>query len=190
MENQQEAPDLLAVVTRNICNQLIAFQEAIATRAENPGVPTRQEIALQCKLINCLDKLRRLQGRTTKAKKENGENKAVTPGADMDSVNKSIPSHLAHSSHSTAFKEVSEQDFTDYKHILGTFGKLPETSKVRFRGRYVNARWLEYNLLQYCLPATSRQFIADAQTVLSTINHKDTQNKITEYLEAAVRVAA
>ena len=180
----------------NLCNQLIAFQDAIATRTENPGVPNQHEITLQCKLINCLDKLRRFHGRTTKAKKEKTTNEASTQEFGNETEigivsDNAIPSHFSHiPSHSSTLAPVSQQDFTDYKHLLGHFGKLTNTSQIRFRGRYVNAQWLEYNLFQYCLPAPDRRFIHDTQTLLTTINHQTTQERIAEYLKTVGRVAA
>ena len=58
-----------AMIADNICIQLIAFQKAIATRPEGEQFPTPQEINLQCKLINCLDKLKKYpsKGQTIQA---------------------------------------------------------------------------------------------------------------------------
>ncbi len=50
----------LAVMALNICNQVIAFQNAIAARDEGQRYPTEKETGLLCKLINCLDKLKRI----------------------------------------------------------------------------------------------------------------------------------
>ncbi len=54
-----------AMIATNICNQIVAFQNAIASREEGNRFPTMQEVNLLCKLINCLEKLKRFTKQTT-----------------------------------------------------------------------------------------------------------------------------
>ena len=46
-------------IADNLCSQIIEFQNSIAARGPGQRFPTPQEINLQCKLINCLDKLKK-----------------------------------------------------------------------------------------------------------------------------------
>ncbi len=48
------------LIALNICTQIIAFQESISKRESGLRFPTLQETGMLCKLINCLDKLRKL----------------------------------------------------------------------------------------------------------------------------------
>ncbi len=61
-----------AIIAGNICNQIIEFQNAIATRAEGSRFPTMQEVGLLCKLINCLDKLKKFTKQTVATQALNG----------------------------------------------------------------------------------------------------------------------
>ncbi len=48
------------LIALNLCTQLLAFQESITKRESGAQFPTIQETGMLCKLINCLDKLRKL----------------------------------------------------------------------------------------------------------------------------------
>ncbi len=48
------------LIALNICTQLLAFQESITKRESGAQFPTMQETGMLVKLINCLDKLRKL----------------------------------------------------------------------------------------------------------------------------------
>ncbi len=48
------------LIALNICTQIIAFQNSISGRESGLRFPTLQETGMLCKLINCLDKLRKL----------------------------------------------------------------------------------------------------------------------------------
>src|SRR4051812_16448630 len=62
----------LAVMAMNLCNQVIAFQNAIAAREEGSRYPTEKETDLICKLVNCLDKLKKLAAPHKTQKAMNG----------------------------------------------------------------------------------------------------------------------
>ena len=235
-QQREEEQSMTSLAANNICQQLLAFQQAIATRLENPGVPSIQEINVQCKLINCLDKLRRHSARQAKAtyaitdflhfvaKDDENLGEAIYDKYTLYTAknisrkpviaNDKTPSDAVQEALSaTSLPETqpvktgnepetewespyiegapfSEQDFNDYKHLLGNFGKLYNGSQIKFRGRYVVTQWLEYNLYQYCLPAGQRKFINDAKQILRYIDHKTTQEKIRLYLEQQKNRAA
>ncbi len=48
------------LIALNICTQILAFQESITRRASDAQFPTMQETGMLVKLVNCLDKLRKL----------------------------------------------------------------------------------------------------------------------------------
>jgi transposase len=80
---------------------------------------------------------------------------------------------------------ITEQDFKDYKHLLSTTGNITDKHTTRFRGRFVNTRWLQYNLLQYCLPPTERRFIGDARKVLAETDPSVICQQIAQYLTSS-----
>lgn len=84
---------------------------------------------------------------------------------------------------------ITEQDFKDYKHLLNTTSNITDKHTTRFRGRFVNTRWLQYNLLQYCLPPADRRFIGDARKVLAETDPILIQQQVTAYLNTAKAAA-
>ena len=78
---------------------------------------------------------------------------------------------------------VTQRDFEQYGHQLGKgiFANLTDKTTIRFNGRYVNARWLEYNLYQYCLPLEQRYFIEDARDVIAYVAASDMREKVKDY---------
>ena len=53
-----------AIIVANICNQILEFQASISARTEGSRFPSMQEVGLLCKLINCLDKLKKFTKQT------------------------------------------------------------------------------------------------------------------------------
>ena len=228
-QQREEEQSMTTLAANSICMQLIAFQQAIATRTDNRGVPNAVEINLQCKLINCLDKLRRHSSRQAKATyaitdflhfvnrddqqlgdtmfnkyslytQKNSSRKTANVQNDS-ALNIALDTSPATNEQEmqpvkTGNKPVnepppiSEQDYKDYKHILGNFGKLADNGQIKFRGRYVNAKWLEYNLFQYTMLPAQRRFINDFNTIIKEIDHKQTQDNIKAYLTQLQRAAA
>ena len=183
----------IETIIENICGQLIAFQHTIATKPEDTGIPTLAEINMQCRLINCIDKLRRYHAKLVKAAVTDDEQENLM--MEMPSVPPLINNtHIADTEEleidtkndmnfgiSNQYIPFSERDFIDYRHLMGTFGKVTDTCTVKFRGRYVNAKWLEYNLFQYTRPFQDRRFISDAQFIASEIDYNGLQEAITLY---------
>ena len=168
----------IEAIMQSICNQLISFQQQIADREENKGIPTAQEINMQCKLINCIDKLRRhhsalLKAASAAARDENARIAAVTEAnAGNDEVIR-----------------VTEDDFIYYRFFLGNFGHPDENTTIRFKGGYVSIKWLEYNLYQYCLPPEERRFIYHTRQA-GEIDYRDLRQKIRDYNDRQESLAA
>lgn len=165
--------ETFAIISRNICTQLIALQKSIDAREEGQRHPSPQDIAMQCKLIGCLDKLRRLSGEKVLAKV-----RRPAPQAEQAEPHQEQTTTVQ----AKEASPITEQDFKEYKHLLSTFKQLRDTDTIRFRGRYVNCKWLQYNLLQYCLPVADRTFIGDARRVIAEVNYAATQEMAKQYL--------
>ena len=164
----------IEAIMQNICSQLISFQQQIAEREENKGIPTAQEINMQCKLINCIDKLRRYHSGLAKAARAAdtaiGGNSVATAEAQPAGEETNIGSF-----------EVTEDDFAVYGPMMGEFGHLKEHTTIRFKGGYVTVKWLEYNLYQYCLPPAERRFIYSESQVAREVDYTNLQQKIRAY---------
>ena len=223
METQQENTSAFSIISENICSQLIAFQEVIASREEGNRYPTAQEINLQCKLINCLDKLRRQMVRqqaesnvkgflcfVSKGSKELGATlrqkyadyqaskhqitagvaappeepgqRNVSPQAQEEPVREPL--------HSGSTTPVSERDFREYRHLISQFSDGPDSEQFYFHGRYVNAKWLGYNLFQYTLPVHERSFTNSVEEAVSEVNQQSFQMQVIRYYCSQPNVAA
>ncbi len=170
----QSLTESFTLISRNICIQLVALQKAINARDEGHRHPTPQDIAMQHKLIGCLDKLRRLSGEKVSAK----NNRTNLPKKDDErQPSMDQPQNVTESS------PITEHDFKDYNHLLYTLHSLRDTDTIRFRGRLVNTKWLQYNLLQYCLPPAERKFIGDARRVIAEVNYNETQEKAKQLMQ-------
>ena len=228
---REEATNTIAQIASSLCQQLIAFQQSIMTRAELPGIPTLQDINLQGRLINMLDKLRRYQGKGQAnnaltgfmhfvagsdenlvgllfdkyaeytEKKNTGNRSPKTDETHSESTSSalsgSVPEPVKtgntpeiNSQMRNPVPIITEEEFRDKKHMLARFDGILPDSRVIFRNGYVNAMWLEYNMLQHFLPVDERNFIADAEDVIKHIDHKATQAKIRQYLNGQMDVAA
>ena len=174
----------IEAIMQNICSQLISFQQQIAEREENKGIPTAQEINMQCKLINCIDKLRRYHSVLAKAAR------AAEPARAEHSIAANTATQATGGNTNNGSFDVTEDDFAVYGSLMGDFGHLKEHTTIRFKGGYVTVKWLEYNLYQYCLPPAERRFILSESQVASEVDYNDLQQKITEYNRRQDSVAA
>ena len=192
----------IETIIENICGQLIAFQQAIATKADEPGIPTLPEINMQCRLINCIDKLRRYHARLVKAAIEEGKQEDQMPElspihtimnnahiADREELEQDTENDIEYGMPGQ-YTPFSPRDFIDNRHLMGTFGKVTDTCMVKFKGRFVNTKWLEYNLFQYTRPMPDRRFIRETQFVASEIDYKDLQEQIVLYKKRIRSTAA
>lgn len=152
-------------IINNFVSQLLAVQAQIMER-EQP-IPTLQELNLQVKLINAIDKMQRIIDR--KARKDAKEAKAAqanatkslvlaaTPSGDQEYINGDPP-------------PISSADFEKYQLLLLEEVAGNNDTMVRFGDGYVNRKWLVYNLFQYCLPVADRLFINNVARFRKNIN--------------------
>lgn len=173
-------------IAENFCLQLIAIQKSINTRPDGLQSPTTEETMMQCKLINCLDKIRRFSGRTVPRKTNKSEEIKTTPVTAAVAV---TPRKEITTIAQQEMVPVSEQDFEDYQYVLGNIGFVEDDSTITFRNNFVNAKWLEYNLFQYCLPVASRHFINDVNEVLETIDYETLRQTIRAWKKSLERAA-
>ena len=242
MEKQQLIAGNIELISLNICNQLIAFQQSIAQREEGQRFPTPQELNVQCKHINCLDKMGKYlakmqakkavtgfltfigrqdkalskkllqqyaeyaaEGETQEPLSETQQNKQEQPQPAQESPNLTgqveqdaflqalAAANEPGSGQSVANQEpapVTEQDFTDYRNLIGEFKNSPNNTQVNFRGAMVSAKWLEYNLFQYTLPPSERRFINDVTEATTEANKRAFFEKTERYFYELVNVAA
>ncbi len=60
--------DTLTTIAQNICNQLLAFQNTIEARPPQERYPSAPELNMLCKMLNCLEKIKRMQKAATPAR--------------------------------------------------------------------------------------------------------------------------
>lgn len=182
-------PDLLTTIAQKLANQIIAFQQSIEARPAGLQFPTMQEANQQHKLITCLLRLVKQPARPRKEKVQDPSdiaalnswattvNDIFSMPTESDLPMKDVPPKIAPPA-------ITARDFEQYGHLLGksSFANLTDKTTIKFNGRYVNAKWLEYNLYQYCLPADQRHFIDDARKVIGEVDHKITQEQIAAHL--------
>ena len=176
-------PDIIGTIAQKLCNQILAFQLSIEARPEGQQYPTPQEANQQHKMISCL---LRLVKQPVKARKEQGSSsedqaalqswaKAVKAIME-DKAPDVLPPQSAAPIRRQVSKVITPRDFEQYGHQLGkkSFADLSDKTTIKFNGRYVNAKWLQYNLSQYLLPLEERHFIEDAREVIELLRrYKD-----------------
>ena len=186
-------PDIITTIAQKLCDQILAFQRSIEARAEGQRFPTPQETNQQHKLITCLLRLTKQPARPRQERTQDPEvvsalqswGKVVDEVFSMPTSSDYIPTATQPTPTSAPQRPVvTQRDFEQYGHLLGksSFANLTDKTTIKFNGRYVNAKWLEYNLFQFCLPAEDRRFIDDARKVIADIDHKLTQQLIHDYL--------
>ncbi len=57
----ETATDTLAAIAQNMCNHLLAFQNTIEARPPQERYPTQPELNMLCKMMSCLEKIKRMQ---------------------------------------------------------------------------------------------------------------------------------
>lgn len=202
-QQRQQRHDTCRTISDNLCWQLLAFQEGITARSDKA---TAQELSTQVRLVNSILKLDKAIGKTQQAdvmtaflefvantneqagdllldmymayaeameNKKPARKQPVKTGNQPETVSQPAKPEAA---------PITPQDFNDYRHLLHSFGTLADRHTTRFRGRFVNSRWLQYNLLQYCLPPDQRRFMGDARKVLADTNAADIQQQVAAQL--------
>lgn len=209
-QQRQQRQDTCRTIADNLCGQLLAFQKQIAGRGDEV---TAQELSTQVRLVNSILKLDKAIGKTQQAdvmkafleyvantNEQVGDLLLDMYMAWADATENKKPARkqpvkTGNQPEATPQPEkpeaapITRQDFSDYRHLLNTFGTLTDRHTIRFRGRFVNSRWLQYNLLQYCLPPAERRFIGDARKVLADTDAQDIQQQVTAQL-ASLKAAA
>jgi transposase-like protein len=209
-QQRQQHNDVCRSVSENLCRQLLVFQQQINDRED---VPTAQELNTQVRLVNSILKLEKTIGKTQQADAMT-EFLEFVANTNEQAGNLLLDMYIAYADAMEAKKQVrkqpvktsnqpvthqqpekqepapiTQQDFNDYRHLLNSFGDLTDRHTTRFRGRFVNSRWLQYNLLQYCLPPDQRRFMGDARKVLVDTDATDVQLQVAAQL-SSLRTAA
>ncbi len=186
------SPDIITAIAQKLSNQILAFQSAIEARPDGQQYPTPQEANQQHKLITCLLRLIKQPVRSRKEHHHQPEDvAALASWAKAAEKIMTAPEGTESDSLQTTRQQVqkntstvvTQRDFEQYGHQLGKgiFANLTDKTTIRFNGRYVNARWLEYNLYQYCLPLEQRYFIEDARDVIAYVAASDMREKVKDY---------
>ena len=188
-------PDIIGTIAQKLANQIIAFQQSIEARPEGQQFPTPQEANQQHKLITCLLRLVKQPAKPRREQAPDSDDAAAlaswTKMANevfASPATSSTPApppinKIAVQKHESAI--ITQRDFEQYGHQLkkGIFANLTDKTTIKFNGNYVNAKWLEYNLMQYCLPQEQRHFLDEPGHVITPADYNATREKIRDLLE-------
>ena len=197
--------------------QLRAYQLTIAEREEGES-PTTADVQLQCKMLNVLlriskhgyhtpdaipDFLQYIFSQDEALGKEltkhylaytEEEHRSEIPPEDWEVQDEvpvtPAPPVVTASMPAQEPAPFSEQEFKQNKQLIKSLKDVPVSHTTRFRGRFVNSRWLQYNLFQYCLPQQQRRFIGDARMVLAEVDHAALQQHIKAHFDQQQTKAA
>ncbi len=206
---RQQQHEYYSTISTNLCTQIIACQQAITDRGDLPTPKEFNMHARLINSVLKLDKavgktapadtltafLEYVAGYNEElggqlldlylAYAQSVEKKKTARKQPVKTGNQSkTTSNDAVTIPATAVPEkapITEQDFKEYKHLLNTNQPVTDNHTTRFRGRFVNTRWLQYNLLQYCLPPTERRFIGDARKIRTDTDPNLIQQQIAQY---------
>jgi len=209
-KERQEQHSRYRTISDNLAIQLIACQRAIAEKQANPSLQemsmqtrlinsmlkldTKLNKTIQADVMtafleyvsntnaelgDALLDLYLAYAQTTEKKKTDRKQPVKTSNQPVTTGNETVTIPQPAKPESAP---ITEQDYKDYKHLLHTFGNITDKHTTRFRGRFVNSRWLQYNLLQYCLPPAERRFIGDARKVLTETDALLIQQQIAPYV--------
>ena len=184
-----------AAIANNLCAQLIAFQQQIATRTDAAQFPSMQEVNLQTKLITNIIKINKHNATdiVTKAiteflrflKKDDpqlsklvAEKYAQFMGLDTPTEETPAPAIPTPAYITGDAPPFDEAYFHQQKERLDRSELYLPTSTASFKGRWVPLKWLEYNLIQYLLPVEERRFHANPDNFMQTIDHNTVYEKI------------
>jgi hypothetical protein len=137
-----------------VVTQITSIHASIMSREEGQQCPTVQEVNMEVRLINSLDKLRKLAiffakqdaAATTPAPAPVAHTGPLPSGAKWDT---DIPKKYHGLGDPPPF---DNNEFNDvYNHLLADYDNVPEDSTITFRGTTVSRWWLIYNLFQNCV---------------------------------------
>jgi hypothetical protein len=133
-----------------VITQLTSIHANIMTREEGKQYPTLQEVNMEVRLINSLDKLRKLA--IFFAKQPVAE-PAAAPAqpASSSPAGPVFETNIPESRHGIGDPPpINAQELDQYSHLLTNYADLPADSTIEFRGKTVSRWWLMYNLFQLC----------------------------------------
>jgi hypothetical protein len=154
----------------NLCQQLVNVQQHIATREENPNLPTVKEIAMQVRMINAIDKLQKM---VTRVQKEQAKEAAQPPARKY--------------SDPPPFRPAT---FERYTYLLNEHNTARRDDLVPIEGKDKNLRWMIYNIFQHYLPEEERMYIEDVEVFRNTIHMGEVSHKIATFLKQVQSKAA
>lgn len=155
----------LQTIHNNLCLQVIAIQEQIASRTEHTNLPSLQEITTQVRLINSIDKVGKQIARLQKEKAAEAKAQAAKrPASDP--------------------APYPDATFRRYTHLLNEHNTARPDALVPIEGKDVNLQWFIYNLFQFYKPENQRVYIADLGTFKCGVYMPDVSKEIGALLSA------
>jgi hypothetical protein len=153
----------LQTIHNNLCLQVIALQEQIASRTENTNLPSQQEITTQVRLINSIDKVGKQIARLRREKAaEAKEQAAKRPASDP--------------------APYPDATFRRYTHLLNEHNTARPDDLVPVEGKDVNLQWFIYNLFQFYKPENQRVYIGNVGTFKCAVYMPDVSDEISALL--------
>lgn len=168
----------LQSLAENFYNQLLTLQTHIATRDENPNLPTVTEVNMQVRLFNAVDKLTKAITRQQKEAEKQDVLASARPAKKATEV--PLPSTPQRGDPQPCSNGV----FEEYRAILREYRSIKNDNETIFvRGTEVNTWWFMYNLFQYCQPLQNRCYINDVQVFFDTVDLEDLKHQIAIFLD-------
>ena len=160
----------------SFCSQLAALQNNIATRPEDPGMPTEKDITMQVRLMSCIDKMSKVIARLAKEAAKREEETSATeqpePPVYQVAATQSQP-------------PLPAETLQDCRYILNLYENISDYEQIQVRGKKVDTMWLMYNVLQSCRPAGERRYIADQYAFHRAVNKDALRQEVAAYLQEA-----
>ncbi len=148
----------------NLCLQLIAVQQQILSRTENNGIPSVEELNAQSRLINSMDKMRKMRDKLLKEAADEANDPAAMPAPKSDPP------------------PYGPATFNRYTHLLREHATATADAIVPIEGKDVNLRWFIYNLFQYYKPVKQRLFITDQYNFHHIVNMEEVSRQVAAFL--------
>lgn len=151
-----------------VITQITSIHTNIMSRGEGQQYPTQQEVNMEVRLINSLDKLRKL---AIFFAKQPGSEIVNTPAQPLSPASgASAPATNAEERRQgPEDPPLSEQEQHEYSFLIKDYSTYPGSSTIEFRGKTVSRWWLTYNVFQFC-KHKDRHFIHDEQHFRQTVD--------------------
>lgn len=168
----------LQSLAENFYNQLLTLQTHIATREENPNLPTVAEVNMQVRLFSAVDRLTKAVARQQKEAEKQDVHATIQPAKKATEV--PLPSTPQRGDP----QPFSNGVFEEYRSVLREFSSIKNEDETIFvRGAEVNTWWFIYALFQYCQPQQNRCYINDVQVFFDTVDLEDLKQQIAIFLD-------